>query len=273
MTYFPPPHPAPWKRATPGETGLDPNAVAAAARHASEHETPWSRDLARMVGERLRGAAAVERDARAGASARRAEWSPAAQRARRRRMGRYDARRHDLQRRQELSLDPRRSRLGSRSDRRSARKGPPHGRRRRFRSAAQRRDHLAPPLAADLGMGRGAVGQAGPDRPQPSRRRPAEHGAKGQPPRSPGAGRILGIQRRPGQPAEPRPAAALAPATPRGVPRTGHGSDRRFAGVGMARLPQFLCRDRRQAGAVGRRVAGIGAAGFSSVPATRRGSG
>ena len=34
MTYFPPPHPAPWKRATPGETGLDPDAVAAAARHA-----------------------------------------------------------------------------------------------------------------------------------------------------------------------------------------------------------------------------------------------
>ena len=41
-------------------------------------------------------------------------------------------------------------------------------------------------LAADLGMGRGAVGQAGPDRPQPDRRRPPEHGAKGQPPRSAG---------------------------------------------------------------------------------------
>src|SRR5262244_3153752 len=49
MTYFPPPHPNSWKRATPGETGLDPAAVAAAARHASEHETPWSRDLGRMV--------------------------------------------------------------------------------------------------------------------------------------------------------------------------------------------------------------------------------
>ena len=44
-------------------------------------------------------------------------------------------------------------------------------------------------------MGRGAVGQAGPDRPQSSHRRPPEHGAKGQPPRSPDAGRILGIQR------------------------------------------------------------------------------
>jgi hypothetical protein len=49
MTYFPPPHPAPWRRATPGETGLDPDGVAAAARHAGEHETPWSRDLGRMV--------------------------------------------------------------------------------------------------------------------------------------------------------------------------------------------------------------------------------
>src|SRR5436305_6438463 len=49
MTYFPPPHPAPWKRATPGETGLDANSIAAAARHASEYETPWSRDLARIV--------------------------------------------------------------------------------------------------------------------------------------------------------------------------------------------------------------------------------
>ena len=51
MTYFPPPDPAPWKRATPGETGFDPDGVAAAARHASEHETPWSRDLGRMVAD------------------------------------------------------------------------------------------------------------------------------------------------------------------------------------------------------------------------------
>ena len=49
MTYFPPPDPAPWKRAPPGETGLDANAIGAAARHASQHETPWSRDLDRMV--------------------------------------------------------------------------------------------------------------------------------------------------------------------------------------------------------------------------------
>src|SRR5215472_16149271 len=48
MIYFPPPDPASWHRAAPGETGLNPDAIAAAARHASEHETPWSRDLSRM---------------------------------------------------------------------------------------------------------------------------------------------------------------------------------------------------------------------------------
>ena len=49
MIYFPSPDPASWHRAAPGETGLDPDAIAAAAQHASEHETPWSRDLSRMV--------------------------------------------------------------------------------------------------------------------------------------------------------------------------------------------------------------------------------
>ena len=42
MTDFPPPHPADWP------TGAHPRG-AAAARHAAEHETPWQRDLARMV--------------------------------------------------------------------------------------------------------------------------------------------------------------------------------------------------------------------------------
>ena len=49
MTHFPPPHPAAWTPATPGETGCDPAALVAAASHAAEHETPWSRDLAQMV--------------------------------------------------------------------------------------------------------------------------------------------------------------------------------------------------------------------------------
>ena len=50
-------------------------------------------------------------------------------------------------------------------------------RRRRLRPAAQRQDHLAPPVAADLGMGRRAVGQAGSHRPPPHRRRPARGAA------------------------------------------------------------------------------------------------
>ena len=49
MTYLPPPHTAPWATATPAEAGLDPAALAAAARHAGECETPWQRDLALMV--------------------------------------------------------------------------------------------------------------------------------------------------------------------------------------------------------------------------------
>ncbi len=48
MPYFPPPHPA-WDHAEPAAAGLDAAALAAAARHAAEHETPWRRDLAYMV--------------------------------------------------------------------------------------------------------------------------------------------------------------------------------------------------------------------------------
>src|SRR5207248_6239114 len=48
MPYVPPPHPA-WERCDPGAAGLEPAAIADAARHAAEHETPWSRDIARMV--------------------------------------------------------------------------------------------------------------------------------------------------------------------------------------------------------------------------------
>jgi hypothetical protein len=49
MTYFPPLHPAAWIGAPLTAAGLDPAARAAAARHAAECETPWSRDLAQMV--------------------------------------------------------------------------------------------------------------------------------------------------------------------------------------------------------------------------------
>ncbi|MGE5268313.1 MAG: hypothetical protein ACM3JG_01430, partial [Thiohalocapsa sp.] len=48
MPYFPPPHPT-WEQADPAAVGLDPAVIAAAARHAAEHETPWRRDLAYMI--------------------------------------------------------------------------------------------------------------------------------------------------------------------------------------------------------------------------------
>jgi CubicO group peptidase (beta-lactamase class C family) len=49
MTHFPPPHPALWTTTSPAAVGLDAEAVAAAARHAAESETPWARDLTLMV--------------------------------------------------------------------------------------------------------------------------------------------------------------------------------------------------------------------------------
>src|SRR5246127_1309475 len=45
MSYFPPPHPGTWTVAM----GPDSDALAAAARYAMEHETPWKRDLGAVV--------------------------------------------------------------------------------------------------------------------------------------------------------------------------------------------------------------------------------
>jgi CubicO group peptidase (beta-lactamase class C family) len=49
MSYVPPSHPAAWERCDAAAAGLDAAGIAAAAQHAAEHETPWSRDLARMI--------------------------------------------------------------------------------------------------------------------------------------------------------------------------------------------------------------------------------
>src|SRR5215472_8851563 len=49
MTYVPRPHPASWATAISAGAGVDAEAVAAAARHAAERETPWARDLSVMV--------------------------------------------------------------------------------------------------------------------------------------------------------------------------------------------------------------------------------
>jgi len=47
MDYFPPPHPDNWATAA----APDSDTLAAAARYAAEHETPWTRDLAAVVAE------------------------------------------------------------------------------------------------------------------------------------------------------------------------------------------------------------------------------
>jgi CubicO group peptidase (beta-lactamase class C family) len=49
MTYFPLSFPAERATLSPAEAGLDTEVLAAAVRHVAENETPWQRDLSRMV--------------------------------------------------------------------------------------------------------------------------------------------------------------------------------------------------------------------------------
>src|SRR5260370_744130 len=49
--YVPPGHGEDWRRAEPGETGLDPAALAEAASFAERSETPWARDLEPVIGK------------------------------------------------------------------------------------------------------------------------------------------------------------------------------------------------------------------------------
>jgi hypothetical protein len=49
-TYVPPQHGQEWRRAAPGETGLDQTALATATAFAESHETPWARDLSTVIG-------------------------------------------------------------------------------------------------------------------------------------------------------------------------------------------------------------------------------
>ena len=111
MTYFPPPHPD-WQRRHPEEAGLDPagdRRRRALCRRARDAVEPRSRAYGR---DRFRRGAAVERDAGAGAAARRPERAASLRGGHdRRRVGRHRAGRSDLQRRQELSLDPGRAGL------------------------------------------------------------------------------------------------------------------------------------------------------------------
>jgi CubicO group peptidase (beta-lactamase class C family) len=49
MTHFPPPYPGTWTSVAQRHLERHSDAFTPAARHAAEHETPWSRDLAGMV--------------------------------------------------------------------------------------------------------------------------------------------------------------------------------------------------------------------------------
>ncbi len=49
--YTPPPQGMEWRLARPGETGLDPAALAEAVAFAAARETPWPRDLAEVLGK------------------------------------------------------------------------------------------------------------------------------------------------------------------------------------------------------------------------------
>src|SRR3954471_21257176 len=275
MPYFPPAHPASWEHADPAAAGVDAAAMASAASFAAERETPWGRDLARIVetdfGEKppwnealgpvrprggpnglvLRGGRIV------------AEWGDIHQidqtfSVAKSYLSILAGLAWDRRLRKEFFFAPGRAPLGPPPDPRPRRAGAAHGRRWRLRPAAQPPHYLAPPAAADLGMGRRAVGQARFDRPHPQPRRPPRGGAERHASRSARAGRLLGIQRCAGQPAGAGALAAMGPPLAGSIPGAGHGPDRRLAGLGVARLPQFLCRARRQPGAIGVRRLALG---------------
>ena len=183
--------------------------VAAQARRARQHlrPRPWLRRTSRPEGpgtprarrrrvrrgedRRGRGVRAAAREqepARPGRralppvgarAARRANWPPEGTGARRgthhpqgrhrRGVGRSDARRHDLQRDQELRLDGRRPRLRPRPLARRERTGIGVSAHPGVRIGAQSDHHVGSPPQADVRLGRDVVGQARLGRPPAGR--------------------------------------------------------------------------------------------------------
>ncbi len=111
--------------------------------------------------EHVRRARAVRYAHRSRQGARRAERHHRAPRPDRRGVGRDDARRHDLQRDEELPVDGGRSRVakGAHPRRHRSREGLHAARRRPLRGAAQFQNHVGAPAATDQRLAGHAVGQ------------------------------------------------------------------------------------------------------------------
>ena len=272
--YVPPADGNEWQRIEPAAAGFDAAALAAAQHFAAAHETPWPHDLPAMLAGRPFRAAARQRGARPDGTARRRQRARAEGRAHPRPLGRHAAGGHDLQRRQELPQHPGRARPRRRADPRPRRADRRQRARRRLRGAAQRRHHLAADAAADLRVGRHAVRQVRPHRPQPHARRCRPGRRQG---RSPAAcsrparyweyndARVnrlgLALLRRFGR--------ALPEVFAERIARP----DRLFGQLDVAGLPHLDGRGERQTGRNRCPAAATGAAGCSSTPRTSPASG
>src|SRR6266481_2468914 len=258
MNYFPPPHPAPWTTATPAEAGLDPEALAAAARHAGECETPWLRDLALMVTSdfqerppwnetlgpmRPRGGpnGLVLRGGRIAA-----EWGETT-----RADMTFSVAKSYLAVLAGLAWDRGLIRDPHDEVRRTVEDGgfdPPHNDSITWHHLLQQTSEWEGVLWGKPDLVDRNRSSAG----RPSAARKGTHRDLHPP------GGFWEYNDVRVKPSEPRSPAVVAPPAARGVSRTGHGPDRRHAGLAMGRLSQLLDRDRRQAGAIrlGRRSLG-----------------
>ena len=164
-------------------------------------------------------------------------------------MGRARPRRPHVQRRQDLPRAARRRRAaaGPAARRGRARLGAP-ARDRLRRQRAQPRRHLGAPADADERVGRHVVRPARHRRPlAQGRAGPASaRGTEGRRAAAARAGQLLGIQRRPHQPARARAAAPVPPAAARGLRRARARAARRRRRLRLAGLRRCLDRSSRR---------------------------